>query len=338
MIAVMGAAGTSGARWPSWLLEQDLRCGCWSTGAGSRSSAGGAPRSVTGDQIDPGDLGGCSGRRGGPGGAARRVTDPEFAATRSRMSRAIADAPRRVRRRPRPRPQHRRRRQPGPSGPRAGLRELEGRLGSGLGRPQRPGSAVAVLHGEPARRAAAVQAKGINASAIDGDLELPDDRHPRTSPPSRRAAGPRTSGGTRSSCWWGRRDQPAGGNPRPRRRLGCPTLATPSSRRPDCGRADGLRHVRSRGPRPWGAAARPQPAWVVRHVPRRRDVATPTRLAGFLEWSDPMNGFQELRGRFRGGCCRPARRATTRPGASERGHRPAPGPDRPLCRGRRTSP
>ena len=128
---------------------------------------------MTGDQTDPGDLGVLlKDAEAALVVLPDVVTDPEFTATRSRMSRAVADAlaasgvghvvalstvaag------------------QPGATGPAAGLRELEERL-SGLGDRnllvlRSPFYMENLLAGLPL-----IQAKGINASAIDGDLELP---------------------------------------------------------------------------------------------------------------------------------------------------------------------
>jgi uncharacterized protein YbjT (DUF2867 family) len=173
MIAVMGAAGNVGGKVAGRLL-----------GAGKpvrvlehrRSLAELGRRGaevVTGDLTDPGSLGVLlKGAEAALVLLPDVVTDPEFTATRSRMSRVIVDAlagsevghvvalstvaag------------------DAGASGPAAGLRELERGL-SGL-----PDRSVLVLRspfymenllaGIPL-----IQAQGVNGSAIDGDLELP---------------------------------------------------------------------------------------------------------------------------------------------------------------------
>ena len=50
MIAVMGAAGNVGSKVADLLLRQDQPVRCWSTGAGSKSSAGG-PRPPVADRA-----------------------------------------------------------------------------------------------------------------------------------------------------------------------------------------------------------------------------------------------------------------------------------------------
>ena len=173
MIAVMGAAGNVGSKVAELLLEQDQPVRVLEHRRRLEELGRRGAEVVTGDQIDPGDLGVLlKDAEAALVVLPDVVTDPEFAATRSRMSRALADAlaasgvghvvalstvaag------------------QPGAVGPAAGLRELEGRL-SGLGDRnvlvlRSPFYMENLLAGLPL-----IQAKGINASAIDGDLELP---------------------------------------------------------------------------------------------------------------------------------------------------------------------
>jgi uncharacterized protein YbjT (DUF2867 family) len=173
MIAVMGAAGNVGSKVAELLLEQDQPVRVLEHRRRLEELGRRGAEVVTGDQIDPGDLGVLlKDAEAALVVLPDVVTDPEFAATRSRMSRALADAlaasgvghvvvlstvaag------------------QPGATGPAAGLRELERRL-SGLGNRnvlvlRSPFYMENLLAGLPL-----IQAKGINASAIDGDLELP---------------------------------------------------------------------------------------------------------------------------------------------------------------------
>ena len=173
MIAVMGAAGNVGSKVADLLLRQDQPVRVLEHRRRLEELGRRGAEVVAGDQIDPGDLGVfLKDAEAALVVLPDVVTDPEFTATRSRMSQAIADAlaassvghvvalstvaag------------------QPGATGPAAGLRELEGRL-SGLGDRN-----VLVLRSPfymenlPAALPL-IKAKGINASAIDGDLELP---------------------------------------------------------------------------------------------------------------------------------------------------------------------
>lgn len=172
MIAVMGAAGNVGSKVADLLLRQDQPVRVLEHRRRLEELGRRGAEVVAGDQIDPGDLGVfLKDAEAALVVLPDVVTDPEFTATRSRMSQAIADAlaasgvghvvalstvaag------------------QPG-AGPAAGLRELEGRL-SGLGDRnvlvlRSPFYMENLLAGLPL-----IKAKGINASAIDGDLELP---------------------------------------------------------------------------------------------------------------------------------------------------------------------
>ena len=173
MIAVMGAAGNVGGKVAGRLLEagQPVRVLEHRRSLAELGRRG--AEVVTGDLTDPGSLGVLlKGAEAALVLLPDVVTDPEFTATRSRMSRVIVDAlagsevghvvalstvaag------------------DAGASGPAAGLRELERGL-SGL-----PDRSVLVLRspfymenllaGIPL-----IQAQGINGSAIDADLELP---------------------------------------------------------------------------------------------------------------------------------------------------------------------
>ena len=173
MIAVMGAAGNVGSKVADLLLRQDQPVRVLEHRRRLEELGRRGAEVVAGDQTDPGDLGVLlKDAEAALVVLPDVVTDPEFTATRSRMSQAITDAlaasgvghvvalstvaag------------------QPGTTGPAAGLRELEGRL-SGLGDRnvlvlRSPFYMENLLAGLPL-----IQAKGINASAIDGDLELP---------------------------------------------------------------------------------------------------------------------------------------------------------------------
>ena len=173
MIAVMGAAGNVGSKVADLLLRQDQPVRVLEHRRRLEELGRRGAEVVAGDQIDPGDLGVfLKDAEAALVVLPDVVTDPEFTATRSRMSQAITDAlaasgvghvvalstvaag------------------QPGATGPAAGLRELEGRL-SGLGDRnvlmlRSPFYMENLLAGLPL-----IKAKGINASAIDGDLELP---------------------------------------------------------------------------------------------------------------------------------------------------------------------
>jgi uncharacterized protein YbjT (DUF2867 family) len=173
MIAVMGAAGNVGGKVAGRLLEagQPVRVLEHRRSLAELGRRG--AEVVTGDLTDPGSLGVLlKGAEAALVLLPDVVTDPEFTATRSRMSRSIVDAlagsgvghvvalstvaag------------------DAGARGPAAGLRELEQGL-SGL-----PDRSVLVLRspfymenllaGIPL-----IQAQGVNGSAIDGDLELP---------------------------------------------------------------------------------------------------------------------------------------------------------------------
>ena len=173
MIAVMGAAGNVGSKVADLLLRQDQPVRVLEHRRRLEELGRRGAEVVAGDQIDPGDLGVLlKDAEAALVVLPDVVTDPEFTATRSRMSQAITDAlaasgvghvvalstvaag------------------QPGATGPAAGLRELEGRL-SGLGDRnvlvlRSPFYMENLLAALPL-----IKAKAINASAIDGDLELP---------------------------------------------------------------------------------------------------------------------------------------------------------------------
>jgi uncharacterized protein YbjT (DUF2867 family) len=173
MIAVMGAAGNVGGKVAGRLLEagQPVRALEHRRSLAELGRRG--AEVVTGDLTDPGSLGVLlKGAEAALVVLPDVVADPEFTATRSRMSRAIADA------------------LAGSgtghvvvlstvaagdadaSGPAAGLRELEQRLSALPDRSllilRSPFYMENLLAGIPL-----IQSQGVNGSAIDGDLELP---------------------------------------------------------------------------------------------------------------------------------------------------------------------
>jgi uncharacterized protein YbjT (DUF2867 family) len=173
MIAVMGAAGNVGSKVADLLLERGQPVRVLEHRRRLEELGRRGAEVVTGDQTDPGDLAVLlKDTEAALVVLPDVVTDPEFTATRSQMSRALADAlaasgvghvvvlstvaag------------------QPDATGPAAGLRELEGLL-SGLGGRsvlalRSPFYMENLLAGLPL-----IKAEGINASAIDADLELP---------------------------------------------------------------------------------------------------------------------------------------------------------------------
>jgi uncharacterized protein YbjT (DUF2867 family) len=169
MIAVMGAAGNVGSKVTALLLGQGRPVRVLEHRRKLDTLGARGAEVVTGDLADPGDLGVLlKDVEAALVLLPDVVTDPEFTATRSRMSRAIADAL-------------------AGSGVRqvvalstvaagqagaAGLRELEQRLsglqGTGVLVLRSPFYMENLLAGLPL-----IQAQGINGSAIDGDLELP---------------------------------------------------------------------------------------------------------------------------------------------------------------------
>jgi uncharacterized protein YbjT (DUF2867 family) len=173
MIAVMGAAGNVGGKLSDRLLlaGQPVRVLEHRRSLAELSRRG--AEVVTGDLTDPGSLGVLlKGAEAALLLLPDVVADPEFTATRSRMSRAIVDAltgsgvghvvvlstvaag------------------DAGARGPAAGLRELEQGLGGLTDRSvlvlRSPFYMENLLAGIPL-----IQAQGVNGSAIDGDLELP---------------------------------------------------------------------------------------------------------------------------------------------------------------------
>lgn len=173
MIAVMGAAGNVGSKVASLLLSQGRPVRVMEHRRGLDTLGERGAEVVTGDLTDAGDLGVLlKDVEAALVVLPDVVTDPEFTATRSRMSRAIADAlagsgVRRV-----VAVSTVAAGQAGATGPAAGLRELEQRL-SGLAATgvlvlRSPFYMENLLAGLPL-----IKAKGINGSAIDGQLELP---------------------------------------------------------------------------------------------------------------------------------------------------------------------
>ena len=173
MIAVMGAAGKVGSKVADLLLAQGQPVRVLEHRRSLEELAGRGAEVVTGDLTDAGEV-----------GVLLKdvtaalvllpdvVTEPEFTATRSRMSQVIADgldgsgvghvvalsttaAG-----------------QPGATGPAAGLRELEQRLAGLQDRAvlvlRSPFYMENLLAGIPL-----IRSQGINGSAIDPDLELP---------------------------------------------------------------------------------------------------------------------------------------------------------------------
>jgi uncharacterized protein YbjT (DUF2867 family) len=173
MIAVMGAAGNVGSKVADRLLREDQPVRVLEHRRKLDKLGERGAEVVTGDLADPGDLGVLlKGVEAALVLLPDVVTDPEFTATRSRMSRAIVDALAGSGVRQVVVLSTVAAGQAGAAGPAAGLRELEQRL-SGL---QDTGVLVLrspfymenLLAGLPL-----IQAQGINGSAIDGDLELP---------------------------------------------------------------------------------------------------------------------------------------------------------------------
>ena len=173
MIAVMGAAGNVGGKVADRLLRAGRPVRALEHRRGLEELGRRGAEVVTGDLTDPASLGVLlKDAEAALVLLPDVVADPEFTATRSRMSRAIADAlggsgvgqvvvlstvaagdPE-------------------ATGPAAGLRELEERLAALSDRSvlvlRSPFYMENLLAGIPL-----VQAKGVNGSAIDSDLELP---------------------------------------------------------------------------------------------------------------------------------------------------------------------
>ena len=285
MIAVMGAAGNVGGKVAGRLLEagQPVRVLEHRRSLAELGRRG--AEVVTGDLTDPGSLGVLlKGAEAALVVLPDVVTDPEFTATRSRMSRTIVDAlagsgvchvvalstvaag------------------DAGARGPAAGLRELEQGL-SGL-----PDRSVLVLRspfymenllaGIPL-----IEAQGVNGSALDGDLELPMIATGDVAAEAARRLAGRDFSGHRVKLLVGPGGhQPPGRHqgPRPAPRPARPGVcAVPAGR--DAGRPARRRHVGG------GAAQmvelqlalnRSGPFSAVRAA---ADAVAPTRLAAFLE-------------------------------------------------------
>jgi uncharacterized protein YbjT (DUF2867 family) len=93
MIAVMGAAGNVGSKAAELLLEQDQPVRVLEHRRRLEELGRRGAEVVTGDLTDPGDLGVLlKDAEAALVVLPDVVTDPEFTATRSRMSRAVADA------------------------------------------------------------------------------------------------------------------------------------------------------------------------------------------------------------------------------------------------------
>ena len=93
MIAVMGAAGNVGSKVADLLLRQDQPVRVLEHRRRLEELGRRGAEVVVGDQIDPGDLGVfLKDAEAALVVLPDVVTDPEFTATRSRMSQAIADA------------------------------------------------------------------------------------------------------------------------------------------------------------------------------------------------------------------------------------------------------
>jgi uncharacterized protein YbjT (DUF2867 family) len=173
MIAVIGAAGNVGSKLADLLVSQGQPVRVLEHRRKLEELGRRAAEVVTGDLADAADLGVLfKDAEAALVVLPDVVTDPEFAATRSRMSRALADAlaasgvghvvalstvaag------------------QPGATGPAAGLRELEQRLSELRDRNvlvlRSPFYMENLLAALPL-----IQSQGINGSAIEGDLELP---------------------------------------------------------------------------------------------------------------------------------------------------------------------
>ncbi|HZB58566.1 MAG TPA: NAD(P)H-binding protein [Actinomycetota bacterium] len=173
MIAVMGAAGNVGSRVTGLLLGQGRPVRVLEHRRKLDALGARGAEVVTGDLADPGDLGVLlKDVEAALVLLPDVVTDPEFTATRSRMSRAIADALAGSGVRQVVALSTVAAGQAGATGPAAGLRELEQRLsglqGTGVLVLRSPFYMENLLAGLPL-----IQAQGINGSAIDGDLELP---------------------------------------------------------------------------------------------------------------------------------------------------------------------
>ena len=173
MIAVMGAAGNVGAKVADLLLDQDQPVRVLEHRRTLEDLGRRGAEIVTGDLADAGDVGVLlKDVTAALVVLPDVVTDPEFVATRSRMSRLIADAlaasgTGHVVVLSTVAAGH-----PDPAGPAAGLRELEQRLSGLQGRGvlvlRSPFYMENLLAGVPL-----IRSKGINGSAIDGDLGLP---------------------------------------------------------------------------------------------------------------------------------------------------------------------
>jgi uncharacterized protein YbjT (DUF2867 family) len=173
MIAVMGAAGNVGSKVADLLLEAGRPVRVLEHRRSLEALGRRGAEVVAGDLADAGDVGLLlKDVEAALVVLPDVVTDPEFTAARSRMSRVIAEAVAgsqvaQVVALSTIAAGH-----PDAAGPAAGLRELEGRLaelsGVGVLVLRSPFYMENLLAGVPL-----IQAKGINGSAVDSDLRLP---------------------------------------------------------------------------------------------------------------------------------------------------------------------
>jgi uncharacterized protein YbjT (DUF2867 family) len=173
MIAVMGAAGNVGSKVAGLLLDQGEPVRALEHRRGLAGLGRRGAEVTTGDLTDPAGLGVLlKDAEAALVVLPDVVTDPEFTATRSRMSRRIAAALAESGARHVVMLSTVAAGQADATGPAAGLRELEQRLfaldGPSVLVLRSPFYMENLLAGVPL-----LQAQGINASAIDGDLELP---------------------------------------------------------------------------------------------------------------------------------------------------------------------
>ena len=306
MIAVMGASGNVGSKVADLLVRQGQPVRALEHRRRLDELGRRGAEVVGGDLADPGDLGLLL----KDVDAALVVlpdvvTEPEFAATRSRMSSVIADALRASR------VEHVvalstvAAGRADAAGPAAGLRELEQRLAELQDRHvlvlRSPFYMENLLAGLPL-----IRAQGVNGSAIEGDLELPMIA---TRDVAREAAERllrRDFSGHGVRLLVGPEDVSLRAATRALgRRLGLPELAYVQVPGRRAGRAARRRHVGGGRLGHGRAAARPQRPRPVRRraAGRRRHHAHPAR--GATRRGGEVKGYQELRGRFRGALLRP---------------------------------
>jgi uncharacterized protein YbjT (DUF2867 family) len=173
MIAVMGAAGNVGSKVADLLLGRGEPVRALEHRRGLEGLGRRGAEVTTGELTDPAGLGVLlKDAEAALVVLPDVVTDPEFTATRSRMSRSIAAALAESGARHVVMLSTVAAGQADATGPAAGLRELEQRLfaldGPSVLVLRSPFYMENLLAGVPL-----LQAQGINASAIDGDLELP---------------------------------------------------------------------------------------------------------------------------------------------------------------------